>query len=453
MPKQCYEIIDTSLFVKEGQDHLDSSKKETYTLSRYFPANTVYFYAFPAGEESGFINSVPTWVEELVSGRPLLCSGSNMKVITFASVYNHSILNLLAEMNVVPLQSSHVFILPEDITADVTGKARNDKVKTALRNLKLQKSLVMAQPFLDENLQDSYQISPNTCVWFNDKENLTEYIPSENLPVEYDLFLSGKDFAKSTKIYPTPCVVKMSSSSAGDGVRICNSDEDLKSSKEAFKNLDGHVIIYKFIYSVRNLCVQFGIPADPKKKIEIIGYNEQVIGKWGEFLGGMVTPEFDQPELQDLFKLMEENILPKLRAKGWHGVGGLDVLITEKNKYYFIDPNCRMTASFVFVCQVKNKQIKKSLLGFTGTFEGSESDFRKTVLPIAKLGTAEQLLNIASMSYRNGIFYFYGAVLFDKNTPKEVNAQKVLDLGIKSPTLLCLCEQLGIKSPLLDYKE
>ncbi len=433
----------TIKLVSKGQSEdplpVPAQKEEIYTLSRYFPADTKYFYAFPAGEESGFFNSVPTWVEELVAGRPLLCAGPNVKAVTFASVYTPEILNLLSEMGVAPLTPDQVLVLPEKITSDVTGKERNLQVKSFIKSLKCQKNLVMAQPFLDEDLENAYQIPPKVSVWFNDKENLSDYVPARNLPAELGHFYSGKDFAASSEEFQLPCVVKMTSSSAGDGVRICHTAEDIQNSKNAFADLDGHVIVYQFIHSLHNYCIQFGIPADPNKEIEIIGFNEQLIGKCGEFLGGMVTPNFDRPELQDLFKLMKEEILPKVRAKGWYGVGGLDVLVTEKGEYYFIDPNFRMTATFVFVCQVRNKYIKKSLLGFTGMFKGTEADFRAKILPIAKLGTPEQLLNIASMSYKDGNYRFNGALVFDETTPKEKVAKTLIDLGVESLTLQCLC--------------
>lgn len=439
MTKSHKTVANSLLRKNKEEDPLPALSHKTYTLSRYFPADTLYFYSFPAGEESGFFNNIPPWVEELVAGRPLLCAGPDVKVMTFSSVYAPNILGLLSEMGAEPLDPSEVIVLPEAINFDLVGKDRNRAVKSAIKNLKCEGKLMMAQPFLDQDLQSFYQIPPKVTVWLNDKENLSYYIPAHNLPAEYNHFFSGKDFAVSTQEYPFPCVVKMSSSSAGDGVRICHTSEDLKSAKEVFKDLDGHVIIYQFIHSLRNLCIQFGIPADPAKEIDIIGFNEQVIGKCGEFLGGMVTPDFDRPELQDLFALIKDDILPKVRAKGWYGVGGLDVLVTDKGEYFFIDPNFRMTATFVFVCQVRNKQIKKSLLGFTGTFKGTEAEFREKILPIAKLGTPKQLLNIASLSYENGTFRFNGALVFDEKTPKEKVAKALMDHGVESLTLTCIC--------------
>lgn len=296
----------------------------------------------------------------------------------------------------------------------------------------------MAQPFLDNDLRDMYQISPELTVWLNDKENLRYYIPARHLSAQYAYFLNGKAFASSSSSYPFPCVVKMTSSSAGDGVRICRTAEEFENAKAVFKNLSGPVMVCEFIHAVRNLGVQFGIPADPAKEIDIIGFNEQIIGKHGEYLGGMIPPDFDKPELQDLFALIKESILPKVRAKGWYGVGGLDVLVTEKGKYYFIDPNFRMTAAFVFICQVRNKQIQKSLLGFIGRFKGTEAELREKILPIAQFGTIQQLLNILSISYKDGIFCFNGALVFDKNVSKEKVAQKLLELGIESPVLVSL---------------
>lgn len=421
---------------QKAEDPLPTSVQ--FTLSRYFPAGTTYFYSFPAGEESGFFNGVPTWVEELVAGRPLLVAGNDVRVLTFASVYSDEVLNLLSEMGVSPLDSSRVTVMPPEITSDVVGRDRNSIVKTALKGLAFKGDLVMAQPFLDEDLKSCFAIPPELTVWFNDKENLSDYIPKKNLPAEYFHFFSGKEFSASIEDLPLPCVVKVTSSSAGDGVRICHKPEDLASARDAFGNLDGHIMVYQFIHALHNFCIQFGIPADPNKEIDIIGFNEQLIGKCGEFLGGMVPTDFDRPELQEVFKLMKETILPKVRAKGWYGVGGLDVLVTKSGRFYFIDPNFRMTATLVFVCQVRNKQIKKSLLGFTGMFKGDEKDFREKILPIARLGTPEQLLNIASLSHKDGVYRFNAALVFDENNSRTDVAKRLLDLGIQSTTLLCL---------------
>lgn len=74
----------------------DKAKKKVsptrkITLSDFFPKDTVYFYGYPSGEESGFLNLVPPSVEELVAARPLRCLGSGMKALCFSATTSTSI--------------------------------------------------------------------------------------------------------------------------------------------------------------------------------------------------------------------------------------------------------------------------------------------------------------------------------------------------------------------------
>ena len=424
---------------KEAEDPLSKLKQpEEISLSRYFPKGSIYFYAFPAGEESGFFNGIEPWIEELVAARPLLCAGPNLRVLSFAPSIDHGCRALLEELGGEMLDQERVIALPKTISFKVKGAQRNVLIKESLTQIATKRELIMAQPYTDEHLRNAFQINPEISVYLNDKKNMEDYIPLEHLPKEYARFESGQQFAATQETFFLPCVVKVSSSSAGDGVRICRTEEDIQKAKQDFIALKGIIIVYQFVESISNCCIQFGIPFDTQKDIEIIGFNEQFIGKCGEFLGGLVPVSQFKAELVPVYEAMLTKILPKVRAMGWYGVGGLDVLLTKSGEFYFIDPNFRMTATFAFVNQVRNGKIKKSLLGFTGSFKGTEAEFREKITPIARLGTENQLLDMASLTYQEGVYRFNGAVVFGGNEGPEVVGKKLLDLGIQSSTLMCL---------------
>src|SRR3989344_3968039 len=164
------------------------------SLSRYFPKGTCYFYGYPCGEDSGFLNRVPPAVEELVSARPLLCGGSNITALCFANSLHPETLNFVRSHLSSPLLSKkQIQPLPATINVDITGKKRNQLLKQSLLNSVSPGTLAMAQPFLDDDLDHLYQISPKLTQWLNDKQHMISYVPEQLLPTRYGFFKSGHE--------------------------------------------------------------------------------------------------------------------------------------------------------------------------------------------------------------------------------------------------------------------
>lgn len=405
------------------------------SLSKYFPKNTQYFYSFPSGEDSEFFNGVPPWKEELVAGRPLVCAGSNVKVIAFASAREEKIWNILRELGAPLIKQENILYLPNDIKAAVKGKKRNRVIKTALQKIASQRKLVMAQPYLGEMLHDKYQIPPEVTIWCNDKKNMVEYVPPEFLPERFATFASGRDFFASELTPEFPCVVKISSSSSGDGVRICNTQNAYTRAKKKFRRIKGSVFVEEFIDTKYNLGIQFGVPHKKEKPIEIIGINEQLTTEKGEYLGAIVDLKMKFPEAAPAVDLLLTHILPFIRARGWHGMGAFDVLIGKNGQCYFIDSNFRMSAMSAYLCLIANKKIRKSIVTFTGVYRGAEDDFRRDILPIAKNGERRQKMRIISLVVRDGVFQFNAAMFFKEWKDIRPNAKSLLDIGIQSDVL------------------
>lgn len=404
------------------------------------PAGTEYFYAFPAGQDSGFFNGVPPEVEELVAARTITCAGDSVKAVVFHATTNQIPLDLMRnEIGIHVSEPDQIISLPAHISTRVVGGERNESVKKALTSVITDKQFMMTQPYRDDSLKSIFQIDPELSIWLNDKNNMPLYVPAEYMPLRYCAFENGLLFSRAAGPFPLPCVIKVASSSSGDGVRVCTQVSDLEHAKEDFKNITQDIFVEEFIPHENNICIQFGVPYDMHSPAEIIGYNEQLTSN-GAFLGAVVPKLQNSPRVQQACDVLTQHILPGIRERGWYGVAGIDVLLGNDGKCYFIDPNFRMTASFAFVCQTKNKSIRKSQMSFIGTFRGTVADFTQRVIPVARMSTSEQLLNIVSLTQDGDVFRFNASVLFEEEKELPSCAAQLLRRGILSPMLRQLTE-------------
>lgn len=420
---------------KQDNNSEEDSPKRRHSMSDYYPKGTTYFYGFPVGENSNFFNLVPPWKEELVAARPMICAGDNLKVVVFSSTIDSEIWGLMTEHLQIPLiNKARILPFPEEITSKLKGNKRNKAIRSALLKTLKKKKFVMAQPYQNEGLTDRYLIDPEVSIFLNDKVNLSTYINKKYLPKKYQYFLNGKEFAEDKTIPPLPCVVKVSSSSAGDGVKICFTKKQFEEAKVAFSRLKVKIINEEYIHSVLNLGIQFGMTKDGKKK-EIIGFNEQFIDSKGGYLGGVISPNSKYPILPKIFKVLTKEILPKVHKLGWFGVGGIDVLIDKNGGMFFIDPNFRMTAATSYLFMNKNKEIPRPLISFMGKFRGSKKDFIEKIVPLAKEGSKNQMLKIVSLTKRSKSYGINAGIFFNDNKELKKNAKLLNELGVEGSTI------------------
>lgn len=418
------------------------------SLSSFYPPDTEYFYSFPAGEDSSFFNIDPAWKDELFAMRPMVCAGPNVKVVTFAATQAHNIKSIIKELGLPEMSSKNIVLLPPQISSSIQGKKRNNMIKSALKKIICKHNLIMAQPFLDNKLDNTFQLDPKITVWLNDKKNLQEYIDVKHLPKRFFSYKSGADFAVGVEIIDCPCVIKVSSSSSGDGVRICRTPSDIKKTKKSFAKIKGTIIVEEFVDFVSNIGIQFGIPYSKNKSIKIIGYNEQLVSSDGEYLGAIVNLKKKIKMLKDINKFLLKEILPKVRKMGWYGVGGFDVLIDRNNKFYFIDSNFRMTAVTSYLYLIKNKVINKSIACFTGVFKGSEEKFREVILPLAAIKSKDRCMQITALSNAGNCYHFNAALFFNKVSEIPVISEKLLKKGISSNVLSRFCKRMDFSGIL-----
>ncbi len=405
-------------------------------MSDYYKEDTVYFHCFPSGEDSGFFNGVEAWIDALAAGRMLVCAGDKIKIVLFGAAINSELLDFLRnELNVPIAKKENILFLPVSIASDIEGAQRNKLIKDGLKELVDSGKLVMSQPYFDKDFNDIYCISPELIMRLNDKSYLFEYVPPEFLPKRYHQFDNGEIFEKDNTKLPIPCVIKVAASSGGDGVRVCRTAADIDEAKNAFRKMNGIIIVEEFVSSLSNLCVHFGVPFDASRPMEIIGASEQLTSGSGGFLGGVVNFAKKQPKMEEIKDLMLKRILPRIREEGWYGVGGVDLLVGTNGGIYVMDFNFRLNATTPYLFQTKNGDIKRPVISFTGTFYGDENAFKKSIVPFAKMGSPSQILDVISIIRFKDSYRFNCGMFFGDEESKAKNARTLLDVGIHAEVL------------------
>jgi len=419
-----------------GSSGLKNVPNSKLSLSTYFPKGTQFYYGYPAGEDSGFLNSVTPPTEELVASRPISCAGDDVAVVCFsATLPAPSEHDLYKALDIPAIHSSQIVKLPQDINIQLAGKVRNEAIKAQLISSVKPGRFVMAQPYTDMNMRGLYQISPDISAWFNDKANMSEYINSNLLPKSYGIYKSGAEFAEKYKKVTLPAVVKASSSSSGDGVYLCLTKKDLKRAAKKLKPILGTILAEEYIKIQKNYGLHFGIPHLRSETIDLIGINEQVVSPKGQFMGGFIESTDIPYELNEAAAHLMEDILPYVRAKGWYGIGGFDILVDDTGKAYFIDCNFRMTGMSAYHFLIANKRIISPLLSFSGEFYGNKEDFEKAILPFAGVASVGRFVHLIALSKNDNTWRLNGALCFDTPDQLQDRATVILNAGIRSDTL------------------
>jgi hypothetical protein len=406
------------------------------SLSSYFPDGTQFYYGYPAGEDSGFLNKVTPSVEELVAARANSCAGKNVSVVNFSATTAASVpQDILNDFCLPQLSPGQTIILPEAIDLSVEGLRRNDAVKKALKELITPGQLVMAQPYTDPDLTDLYQIPAKTTAWLNDKSNMEEYIGADMLPKRYGVFTNGAEFLGAFSTVPAPAVVKASLSSSGDGVCLCETAAEIEEAANKFAHLEGTILVEQYIKTVTNYGVHFGIPQNKKRPIDIIGVNEQLTTEKGEFIGGLIHPGDVPKELTNAIKHLKNDILPKVRSMGWYGIGGFDVLVDTENNAYFIDCNFRMTGMSAYHFLIANNVLKKPIAAFSGDFHGTAQEFKDKLYLFAQKHSNNKFLQLITISKHEDTWRFNGVISFETQQQLKDRAGLILTAGVDSLAL------------------
>ena len=293
----------------------------------------------------------------------------------------------------------------------------------------------MAQPYTDVEMEATYQIPPSLTAWLNDKHNMASYISAHLIPTRQGSYKSGAALKAAAPYIHLPVVVKVSASSSGDGVYICRRAEDFAQAVAALENIEATILVEQYIEVVKNYAIHFGIPFSAHRPIDILGINEQITSEDGEFIGGVITSREIPAELTEAVEQLRESILPKIRAKGWYGIGGFDVLLDKAGNYYFIDCNFRMTGMSAFHFLVANDNLPTPLVSFSGSFEGNQADFEQQILPLIQPNGSERMAKLIALSHNDNTWRCNGAVWFDTPEQQQAHATTLLKHGLQSAAL------------------
>jgi hypothetical protein len=417
----------------------DNEKKpasRVLSLSTYYPADTQYFYGYPAGSDSGFLNNVPPEVEELVSMRAISCAGPSVSVISYSATDAPDIdSKLLKKLNFPKLDLRELVCLPADITPELRGPARNEAVKQALKSVCRDRSLVMAQPYLSRRLAGAYQISPDITLWVNDKNNLQKLVSKAHSPRRLATFMDGAGFARGWRDIELPAVVKVASSSSGDGVYICRSRKDMDDAASAVRGVSAPILVEQYVEAVWNYGLHFGIPHDPGQPVDIIGLNEQLTSETGEFEGGIIRSGNIPAELSAVKHYLEYVCLPKVRKMGWYGIGCFDVLVDKGGACYIVDSNFRMTGMTAYHFMVANGRINPPLIGFSGGYRGSRQEFEDAILPFTDPRSGAPILQMIALNEHGDMWRFNAALMFRDEAELAERCTRLCKAGIESDLL------------------
>lgn len=404
---------------------------KTYT-DQFFPSDTDLFYGYPAGnDDSGFLNKVPKWVERLVAQRPASsCIDPNGELRVVGINIEQRLQDFILELgNPDPAPKDRVVSL-EIGNSRLTDPQWNQAVTNELRRVTRPGTLNMAQPFNSPEVRDRFAIPPEVTIGLNNKTNLKDLFPEANIPRVFQYYENGESFNDSGQVPPYPCVVKVGLSSSGDGVVICNSPSDLARAKSRFRTINSPIFIEEFFDSKENLCVQFGL--SPDGKMELLGVNQQLTVS-GEFLGGIVSPAKSAP--QEVQKYFLGELKDRLLAKGWYGVGAIDVL-DDYQRWLAIDPNLRPNASMWAAMLIKNDyMVGKSIAPFVSRMNGSAEDKLQTISNIARFGDPRQRIVVAGLTMDDETLCVNAGMIFDQDETLKSNAQELVALGFESSAL------------------
>ena len=276
----------------------------------------------------------------------------------------------------------------------------------------------MAQPFNDGIFASICQINPKVTTWLNDKANLPSLIPQEYLPKRYLLVKNGRELKANESKILLPVVIKVTSSSAGDGVYICRNKHELNDAINELYGFNNQISVEELIDATKNYGIQFGMSYDGKLNI-ILGVSEQITSNEGEFIGGVVKK--DMPDhLDEIINIIKYSVCPKVQKMGWYGVGCLDVLVTDSGRSYVIDPNFRMTG---MSAAIMNSDKKSELMSFIMSFEKSEDLLIKTLKPFIdnNQGKVVAINNFEGKWFINFILYYEDNVKLLNYIEKLIN--------------------------------
>ena len=203
------------------------------------------------------------------------------------------------------------------------------------------KKQVINHAFPDSEIpEDHYWIDQSVFSYLNNKANLQEIVPKENLPRR--TVFHPDETAEIRKEWDLPFVMKAATdlpNGGGHDVVLCREERDFEEACELLKDCES-IVIEELVDDRKNFCLQFAKTLDGQ--IHYLGAGEQIVSSEGNYEGNWITADGGPPE-----KAIQAGraIMEKACQLGYKGVAGFDMLVTDDGRIVCIDLNFRLNGS------------------------------------------------------------------------------------------------------------
>ena len=194
----------------------------------------------------------------------------------------------------------------------------------------------------DELDPDCCWISPDLLNYLNNKANLPELVPMENIPPRR--VYTAEELKKDLLRVKLPVVLKAAvdeTSGGGADVRVCLNAYQLKRALGRFSNT-GQIIVESFLDMAANYCLNYAIMPDGNAMF--LGGAEQVIDKRRIYRGNWIEA---QPSLPPAALDLGAKIAARGAALGYYGLLGIDIAVLPDELVVAYDLNYRANGSTV----------------------------------------------------------------------------------------------------------
>jgi hypothetical protein len=293
------------------------------SLDAFFPAGS--FLAPRVWETAARWFPSDRHTVEFVTGHALSCAGA-MPVVCHRATLSPSGLAAMADSGI-------------DIAPDLLAYSTPDEYRRHVRSL-ASRSMRAVTPFWtppDVVPAAATWIDPSLLQFLNNKSNMAELVPAGSLPRR-----ETGQLAATLASMRMPCVVKVGTdmpNGGGSDMMICRNARDRSRALRRFATGEG-LVVEEFLRIAQNYCVQLALP--PEGSIVHIGSTSQICLANGAHAGNLLDPRNPPPAA--VLKLGEQIALEG-RRRGYTGIAGFDIVVTEDGRVLAIDLNFRLVSS------------------------------------------------------------------------------------------------------------
>ncbi|MGX9136518.1 L-aspartate--L-methionine ligase LdmS [Rummeliibacillus sp. JY-2-4R] len=225
----------------------------------------------------------------------------------------------------------------------------------------------------DEIARDLYWMDADVFNYLNSKAYLGEIVPEQFVPRR--VVINGNKLVDELKSWSTPLILKPGDdtpTSGGYGVMICYTDEQLQVAIERFQEEQTETIIIEEMLDAKdNYSCQYLYSED--LGIRYLGASEQLTDADGYYNGNILVNSVPQEVIDAGRKIMEFGV-----KKGFKGIAGFDLIVTNDGKIKAIDLNFRQNGSTSML--ILHEQLGKSANKFLSyCSRGDNESFYKAI--------------------------------------------------------------------------